>query len=78
MHTANLKNLRSAIHEFYDADDSDWLAANFDLVPSRKFDPHVFEHEVRAAELLDEADEDAAWIHQVLGENMKRAARESN
>ena len=78
MHTANISNLRSAIEEFYQADDSDWLSAGFDPVPRRGLDPHLLEHEARAAELLDEDDDDAAWIHQLLGQNMKRAARSVN
>jgi hypothetical protein len=76
MHTANISNLRSAIQEYYQADDSDWLSAEFDLMPHSDHDPHILEHEARAAELLD--DDDAAWIHRVLGQNMKRAARSAN
>jgi hypothetical protein len=75
MHTANLSSLRSAIQDYFSTDESDWLA-DFDLVPKRDLDPHILEHETRAAELLD--DEDAAWIHDALGQNMKRAARDSN
>ncbi len=75
MHTANVSNVRSAIQEYYQADDSDWLSADLDLMPHSDLDPHILEHEARAAELLDD---DAAWIHQVLGQNMKRAARSAN
>jgi hypothetical protein len=77
MRTANVSSVRSAIQEYYYSEDSDWLDAGFDLVP-RVPDPHVLEHEVRAAELLDDHDDDAAWIHQVLGQNMKRSALSAN
>ena len=77
MHTANVSSVRSAIQEYYHSEDSDWLDAGFDFAP-RALDPHVLEHEVRAAELLDDADDDAAWIHQVLGQNIKRSALSVN
>ena len=78
MHTANVSTLRSAIEEYYRGDDSDWLAVDFDLVSKRRLDPHILEHEARAAELSEDTDDDAAMIHQLLGQNMRRAAQSTN
>ncbi len=73
MHTAHLANLRSAIQDYYQTDDSD-----YELSPHSGLNPHMLEHEARAAELLGADDDDAAWIHQMLSKNMKRAARSAN
>ncbi len=74
---AQVSKVRSAILKAFDEDDSDWLS---DRRPSNRLshlDPHISEHEARAAELLAEQDEDAAIIHQLLGRNILRAAGET-
>ena len=76
MHTANISSLRSALLDYYREEEADKLMGH--LETRRKVDPHVFEHEARAAELLEEDNEDAAWIHELLGRNMRLAARGSN
>ncbi len=78
MHTAHVSNLRSALLEYFDEDDPDWLLADFDTLSLREIDPHSLEHEARAAELLEEDDEDGSLIHQLLAANIQRAARGSN
>lgn len=70
MHTAQISDLRFALLDYYhDEDEAD---SRGDV------DPHFFEHEARAAALLEEDDSDAAWIHELLGQNIKRAARGEN
>jgi hypothetical protein len=76
MHTANMSKLRSAFLDYYQDDEADELMGH--LEARRKVDPHIFEHEARAAELMEDDDEDAAWIHELLGRNIRRAARGAN
>lgn len=76
MHTANISDLRFALLDYYREDDLDQLLS--DVGAGRNVDPHIFEHEARAQELLDDDNEDAAWIHELLGRNMRRAARGEN
>ena len=76
MHTANISDVRFALLDYYREDDVDPLLNEIDA--GRKVDPHIFEHEARAQELLGDDDEDAAWIHELLGRNMRRAVRGKN
>jgi hypothetical protein len=77
MHTAHVSSLRSALRDYFQDDDSDWSSAAVGQDSSRP-DPHIFEHEARAAELLEDDDLEASLIHELLAANIRRAACESN
>lgn len=76
MHTAHVSDFRFALLDYFQEEDSEEPADG--LGPSRKPDPHILEHETRAAELMEDDDEDAAMIHQLLNRNIKRASGKSN
>ena len=77
MHTAQVSQVRSAIQDYFEEDDSEWVVKTKGSV-NQEVNPHISEHEARAAELLAEHDEDAAIIHELLGKNIIRAAHHSN
>ena len=76
MHTAHVSHVRSAILDYYQEGDSGWFSE--DVVPLRQIDPHYFEHESRIDELVEEGDEEAAFIHRQLAASIRRANHSAN
>ncbi len=68
-HVPSHSAIEECFHEMDEADSPD--------VSHSDDNPHVREHEARAAELLARHETEAAAIHQLLRRNMLRAAGES-